>query len=916
MGVEKVRIFRSGVWDGELYKNGSSEIINWSLRANSFDAFMKMVNEVVGVDCPKVVYRCHFMTPTENGAVERCRILSEADLHLVADTCLIPTIYVSLERKDQVANEIRSIDQITCMPAPQLTSRLTAPTIRKDFLPAVAPTISLIREHSSGHLGNEFGDSRVLRKDVDEVNGAYDSADDKTDDNTDDDVEEDPDFELDDPLVDLLYECSGWKEDEYFFPEDSDCVGDHLAEKQIVVGDNDNTILAACQSRLSIHSVPSIDFTRSDNIQREVPVARLLQSSSGYIAPGALFHYPDPGSLVQEYDNGDCELFKGATVGSKLELELKVGFYHLNKRVEYRTPRSSKTRLEVVCRYKRGGCNFVLRAYEIPGGNWKISKFVAPHTCKIDLNVCGARQVPSKVIAAFFAPKLVLEGRLFRPKEIIFNIEKKYGINITYEKALKTYHKAYSFIYGEHSKSWQLMPGYFHLLTKENPGTYTNFQTDDHDMFKYSFFALHASIKGFNEYCRPVIVVDGTFLKGKSKGVLFVAVTKDGNEQVFPLAFGLADKEKDESWVWFMQQLRNAFSCRENLVIVSDRHQSIKNAVQQVFGSEAVHAICAFHVRQNIKHYKKNVVSLYHQAAYTYSPEMFIKLMTHLKKLNAKAHEDLIQAGPERWARSQCPVRRYNFMTSNSAESLNGRLSWARKLPVCSLFEAIRHLLQDWFVVRRDEAVNNEIEVSSECNKRLVESGEVAAKMEVERLGGQIYHLKDGSHNYVVDLEKRTCTCNVFQVDLLPCSHAIKAISEDNQSLYSYVHAYYKTDTLRKLWSPIIMPVAHPNEWDLPEEISSSIVKPPIVTRGPGRPRFHRVSSTGLASRKRKLASCSRCHGTGHNSATCTVDFSLCESSSNVPVTQAPSGRAKRRCGVCKEHGHTRRKCPDLELTL
>ncbi|KAL3648622.1 hypothetical protein CASFOL_005025 [Castilleja foliolosa] len=678
MGVEKVRIFRSGVWDGELYKNGSSEIINWSLRANSFDAFMKMVNEVVGVDCPLVVYRCHFMTPTENGAVERCRILCEADLHLVADTCLVPTIYVSLERKDQVANEIRSIDRITYMPAPQPTSRLTTPTIRKDSSPDVAPTISLIPEHSSGHLDNEFADSRVLRKDADEVNGAYDSADD----NSDDDVEEDPDFEIDDPLVDLMYECSGWKEDAYFFPEDADCVGDYLGEKQLVVGDNDNTI---------------------------------KPSSSGYIAPRAPFHYPEPGSLVQEYDNGDFELFKGAIVGT-------------------------------------------------------------PHTCKIDLNVCGGRQVPSKVIAAFFAPKLVLEGRLFRPKEIMFDVEKKYGINITYDKALKTYHKAYSFIYGEHSKSWQLMPGYFHLLTKENPGTYTNFQTDDHDMFKYSFFALHASIKGFNEYCRPVIVVDGTFLKGKSKGVLFVAVTKDGNEQVFPLAFGLADKEKDDSWVWFMQQLRNAFSCRENLIIVSDRHQSIKNAVQQVFGSEAVHVICAFHVRQNIKHYKQNVVSLYHQAAYTYSPEIFIKLMTHLKKLNAKAHDDLIQAGAERWARSQCPVRRYNFMTSNSAESLNGRLSWARKLPVCSLFEAIRHLLQDWFVVRRDAAVNNEIEVSSECNKRLVESGELAAKMEVERLGGQIYHLKDGTHNYVVDLDKRTCTCNVFQVDLLPCSHAIKAI--------------------------------------------------------------------------------------------------------------------------------------------
>lgn len=43
-----------------------------------------------------------------------------------------------------------------------------------------------------------------------------------------------------------------------------------------------------------------------------------------------------------------------------------------------------------------------------------------------------------------------------------------------------------------------------------------------------------------------MIVVDGTHLKGKNKGVLFVAVTKDGNEQIFPLAIGVGPIENDE----------------------------------------------------------------------------------------------------------------------------------------------------------------------------------------------------------------------------------------------------------------------------------------------------------------------------------------------------------------------------------
>ena len=42
-------------------------------------------------------------------------------------------------------------------------------------------------------------------------------------------------------------------------------------------------------------------------------------------------------------------------------------------------------------------------------------------------------------------------------------------------------------------------------------------------------------------------MIDATFLKGRMKGVLFVAATKDGNEQIYPLAFGVADSENDNA---------------------------------------------------------------------------------------------------------------------------------------------------------------------------------------------------------------------------------------------------------------------------------------------------------------------------------------------------------------------------------
>lgn len=38
-----------------------------------------------------------------------------------------------------------------------------------------------------------------------------------------------------------------------------------------------------------------------------------------------------------------------------------------------------------------------------------------------------------------------------------------------------------------------------------------------------------ASIHGFN-FCRPMIIIDATFLVGKHKGALLVAVGKDANQ--------------------------------------------------------------------------------------------------------------------------------------------------------------------------------------------------------------------------------------------------------------------------------------------------------------------------------------------------------------------------------------------------
>ncbi|EOY00800.1 Uncharacterized protein TCM_010725 [Theobroma cacao] len=72
--------------------------------------------------------------------------------------------------------------------------------------------------------------------------------------------------------------------------------------------------------------------------------------------------------------------------------------------------------------------------------------------------------------------------------------------------------------------------------------------TDEAERFKYCFWAYRACIWGFRDVIRPTVAIDTTHLKGRFKGVLLVAVCKDANECIYPVAFGIGHVEDEDSW--------------------------------------------------------------------------------------------------------------------------------------------------------------------------------------------------------------------------------------------------------------------------------------------------------------------------------------------------------------------------------
>jgi hypothetical protein len=192
------------------------------------------------------------------------------------------------------------------------------------------------------------------------------------------------------------------------------------------------------------------------------------------------------------------------------------------------------------------------------------------------------------------------------------------------------------------------------------------------------FWAFGPVIEGFVR-CRPLISIDATHLYGKYNGKVIVAVAYDANNGLYPLAFGIADEETNESWNWFLSLLRDHVTKNRWVCIMSDRHRAIINAVENVYVSNglAVHRFCARHLVSNFNHHFKNVElkkQLYKLATTPDRRKFDIWYSNLIAIENGKYASWITNIPKEKWALSYDGGPRYGNMTTNLVEVFNGVL--------------------------------------------------------------------------------------------------------------------------------------------------------------------------------------------------------------------------------------------------
>ncbi|MBA0753328.1 hypothetical protein Gogos_021166, partial [Gossypium gossypioides] len=75
-------------------------------------------------------------------------------------------------------------------------------------------------------------------------------------------------------------------------------------------------------------------------------------------------------------------------------------------------------------------------------------------------------------------------------------------------------------------------------------------------LFLRFYTCFDALRRGFLVGCRPLLGMDGCYLKGIAKGELLTVVARDANNQMFPLAWCVVKVESTTSWTWFLEILK------------------------------------------------------------------------------------------------------------------------------------------------------------------------------------------------------------------------------------------------------------------------------------------------------------------------------------------------------------------------
>ncbi|XP_060212159.1 uncharacterized protein LOC132639753 [Lycium barbarum] len=209
-------------------------------------------------------------------------------------------------------------------------------------------------------------------------------------------------------------------------------------------------------------------------------------------------------------------------------------------------------------------------------------------------------------------------------------------------------------------------------------------------------------------------------------------------------------------------------------------------------------------------------------------------------------------------------------MTSNIAECINRHLVAARELPIFDFLEEVRKMFGRWNYNNRKNGTYTFTTLGKKFQEILSINEYLCLRMTAEPSTEYLYTVYDAGRHFIVNLDNKTCSFRMFQIDEIPCPHAWAAIKKKNLMADDYCSELFKPHTVVKTYDVAVDPLPDEREWKIPTYISEDVVLPPRYKRPPGRPKKKCDKPLFELLLGKKRHACSTCGQTGHNRRSCS----------------------------------------------
>ncbi|XP_016647160.1 PREDICTED: uncharacterized protein LOC107880369 [Prunus mume] len=383
---------------------------------------------------------------------------------------------------------------------------------------------------------------------------------------------------------------------------------------------------------------------------------------------------------------------------------------------------------------------------------------------------------------------------------ITATIQRDFGLEPSSQQIYRARKKACTLNKCDFVDQFHKLHDYCEELKKANPGSTVVLKTKmdgDQKRFHRLYICLDACKRGFIEGCRPLIGMDGAFIKGPHPGQLLAAVGSDGNNGMFPIAYAIVEIENKETWVWFIQHLIRDLRIENGhaYAFISDKQKGLSIAIAELIPN-AEHRHCVRHFYNNFKgsHPGLTLKQILWDAARETTIPWWKCQMERMKMESEAAWKWLHPKPAQHWSRSHFKTHyKCDMLLNNLCEAFNSSIVKARDKPILQMLESIRTNLMVRMANRRVAAFKWKKSVGPRIEK-IVEKNKVESGYCIPILSGdmkyQVTNMEGGQ--YAVDLGTRSCSCMRWDLCGIPCSHAIACISRRRQDPFDYVDECYK----------------------------------------------------------------------------------------------------------------------------